>query len=130
MGSTELHQRIPPKRILVVEDEVVAALSIRTVLAADGHVAEIAENAEQALDMFKAAEYDLVITDFKLAKMDGLELADAIKQQSPATPIILITAYAEKIGGSLGEVSNVEVVLSKPFSVAGLQDAMRKLFPA
>jgi len=64
MGSTVFHQRIPPKRILVVEDEVVAALSIRTVLAADGHMIEIAEDGEKGLDMFQAGEYDLVITDF------------------------------------------------------------------
>lgn len=129
MGSTAFHQRVPPKRILVVEDEVVAALSIRTVLAADGHVIEIAEDGEKGLDMFQAGEYDLVITDFKLAKMDGLEVADAIKQHSPAVPIILITAYAEKLGGTLGKVSNIELVLSKPFSVAELQQAVHKIFP-
>lgn len=130
MGSTGFHQRVPPKRILVIEDEVVAALSIRTVLAADGHSIEIAEDAEKGLEMFQAGAFDLVITDFKLTGMDGLELAEAIKQQSPATPIILITAYAEKIGGTLGKVSNIELVVSKPFSVSELQQALHKIFPA
>jgi CheY-like chemotaxis protein len=130
MASTEFRQRIPPKRILVVEDELVAAHSIRTVLTVDGHTVEIAGDGEQALAMFKAGEYDLIVTDFKLGKMDGLELAEAMKQHSPATPIILITAYAEGIGGGMGKVSNIDLVLAKPFSVAELQEALRRIFPA
>jgi CheY-like chemotaxis protein len=129
MSTTEFRQRLSPKRILVVEDELVAALSIRTILAMDGHVVEIAEDAERALLVLQAFQFDLVITDFQLPNMDGLELADAIKQRFPDTPIILITAFAEKIG-SMGKVSNIDLVVSKPFSVAELQRALQTAFAA
>ena len=128
MSTTEFRQRISPKRILVVEDEIVAALSIRTALAVDGHTVELAEDAARALLMFQASQPDLVITDFQLPNMDGLELAETIKQHFPSILIILMTAYTEKLGGSLGEVSNVDLVLSKPFSVAQLQAAVLKVF--
>jgi CheY-like chemotaxis protein len=89
----------------------------------DRHVVEIAENAEIALAMFKASQYDLVITDFKLARMDGLQLAAAIKHDSPATPVFLVTAYLEQFTGNL---PNIDLVLGKPFSVAEFQAAVRK----
>lgn len=127
MTETILRTATAPKSILVVEDETVAALSIRTVLVAEGHTVEIAADGEQALTMFSAGRYDLVITDFKLAKLDGLELAEVIKQVAPAIPIILITAYADKIGATTGSVSNVDVVVNKPFSVAQLQGALQKV---
>jgi len=130
MAPTGPRQRIPPKRILVVEDDVVVAHSIRMVLAADGHMVEMAQDGEQALAKFKASEYDLIVADFKLGKMDGLELADAIKQHSPAKPIILITAYTEKIDSSMGEVSNVDLLLRKPVSAGELQEALRRVFSA
>lgn len=127
MASTEFRKKIPAKNILVVEDEVVAAQTIQTVLTVDGHKVDVAQNAEQGLAMFQESPYDLVITDFKLGGMDGLELAAAIKGAAPATPIVLITAFAAKME-TMGKVSNVELVLKKPFSVADLHDALIKLF--
>ena len=115
-------------RVLVVEDEVVAAQTIQTVLTVDGHKVDVAQNGEQGLAMFQASQYDLVLTDFKLGTMDGLELAAVIKQAAPATPIVLITAYAAKMEG-MGKVSNIDLVLKKPFSVADLYDALLKIFP-
>ena len=128
MATTEFRQRVPPKRILVVEDEITAALSLRTILALDGHVVEIAQDAERAVLLLQASQYDLVLTDFQLPNMDGLELAALIKECFPDLPIVLITAYAEKIGGSMGKVSNVDLVVSKPFSVAELQQALQSVF--
>ncbi len=78
--------------------------------------------------MFEAGNYDVVITDFKLPKMDGLELAEAIKKRAPSRPVILITAYAESVKGALGAVSNVDVLLGKPVSLARLQEALQKVF--
>jgi CheY-like chemotaxis protein len=95
----------------------------------DGHSVDLAQDGQQGLAMFQAGQYDLVITDFKLGTtMDGLELAAAIKQDSPTTPIVLVTAYAAKMEG-MGKVSNVELVMKKPFSVADLYETLLKLFP-
>ena len=123
MASAESRTQAPPRRILVVEDQSAAALSLRTILLTDRHVVEIAENAETALTMFNASQYDLVITDFKLARMDGLELAAAIKHHSSATPVFLVTAYLEQFTRNL---PNIDLVLGKLFSVAEFQAAVRK----
>jgi CheY-like chemotaxis protein len=105
------------------------AQTLRMVLAVDGHSVEIAEDGVQALTMFDKSKHDLVITDFKMSNMDGLELAEEIKKRSPATPVILLTAFVEAIKGIGGHVSNVDIVLGKPCSVLQLQAALEKLFP-
>ncbi len=128
MTTTIFRRRIRPKRILVAEDEFMVAQTIRMALAVDGHQIEIADNGRKALETFDQAKHDLVITDFKMAEMDGLELAEKVKELSPTTPVILITAFAEAIKPEGGAVSNVDVVLGKPCSIVELQAALERLF--
>ena len=130
MKTTGLRQPVTPKRILVAEDDPLVANTIRMALTVDGHTVVVAPDGEQALAMFRSGGYDMVIADFQMGKMDGLELAEAIKKLSGATPVILITAYLEAIKSSMGQVSNVDVLLGKPFSVMDLQAAVVKIFPA
>src|SRR5438552_2899208 len=85
MATTVPRKRLPTQRILIVEDDPIVAHTLRMALAVDGHSVELAEDGMKALAMFEGATYDLVITDFKMPNMDGMELADAIKQRSPST---------------------------------------------
>ncbi len=119
---------IPPKKILIVEDEIMTARALWMALIAEGHNVERAESGERAMELFEAGDHELIITDFKLPKMDGLELAEAIKKRKASRPIILITAYAEPVS-RMGTVSNVDLLLGKPFSLAALHEGIRKLFP-
>ena len=74
--------------------------------------------------MFKPGHFDLVITDFEMPQMKGNELATRIKQVSPAQPILMITAYAER----LDDADNpVDAVLNKPFQLEDLRRAMAEL---
>ncbi len=123
-------RKIPAKRILVVDDEPQVAETIRMVLTYSGHTVEIAEDANLALQKFEAGKYDLVITDFALGKMNGLELARLIKQQSATQPIMLITAYAESVAMGEERLANVNFLLGKPFSLTQLQEGLNKIFPA
>ena len=117
---------LSPRRILIVEDDPLTAHSLRLALSVERHSVDIANDGRQALTMFEIkGGYDVVITDFKIPTMDGLELAEAIKQRSPSTPVLLITAFAETVGGMMGSVSNVDMLLPKPVSLAKLQEALR-----
>lgn len=123
--SFEVGTQVEGRRVLIVEDQSVAALSLRTILTAEGRRVDIAESAERALAMFKASPYDLVVTDFKLAEMNGLQLAAEIKLLSPTTPVFLVTAFIEQF---TGRPPNIDLLLGKPFSVVDLQSAVRKVF--
>lgn len=125
MSAFEARTQIEARRVLIVEDQLVAALSLRAIVSVDRHIVEIAESAERGLAMFKASPYDLVITDFKLAEMNGVQLAAAVKRLSPTTPVFLITAFIEQF---TARVPSVDLLLGKPFSVVELQSAIRKVF--
>lgn len=91
LAATILVQR-SKGNILVVDDEQIARENIAHALKQ--HHVETAENAEQALAHIADTEFDVVITDLKMRGMDGLELLNAWKEQSPQTDFIVITGYA------------------------------------
>src|SRR5581483_10552535 len=103
-----------PKRILVVDDEPLVAFTLLRVLVSRGHTVEMAGDGEQALGLYEAGKYDLVISDFLMPKMDGLELARVIKERSAMQPLILLTAHAEALTSGKDRVSNVDLVVGKP----------------
>ena len=122
-------KKIPPKRILVVDDEPQVAQTIRMVLTYGGHTVEIAEDGNGALAKFEPGKFDLIISDFALGKMNGLELARIVKQRSPGQKFMLITAYAESVAMGPERLSNIDFLLGKPFSLEQLQEGLTKIFP-
>ena len=123
-------QSVSPKRILVVDDDLSVAQTMRLILRIDRHEVEIAEDGEKALAMFEAGRHDLVITDFKMTNMDGLELARAIRLLRPGQPIILVTAYLEALETNKAKLPDVNTLLGKPFSMEDLRAAVAALFSA
>lgn len=83
--------------ILIVDDEAVMVESIKIGLENNGYRVFCALNAQQALEQLFCEEYriDLVITDYLMPTMNGLELLMAIRKSHPTLPVIIITAYAE-----------------------------------
>jgi CheY-like chemotaxis protein len=130
MSRTAVPQKIPRKRILVVDDEPQVATTIKMVLSLSGHTVEIVDDAEKALAAFEIGKYDLIVTDQSLGKMTGLQLAHAIKERSAAQPIILVTAYAESMAMEKDGLADVDHLMGKPFSLDELQAALEAIFPA
>jgi CheY-like chemotaxis protein len=99
-------------------------------LNVDGHDVSIAKGGEKALAMFEAGEFDLVITGFDMPSMNGLEFAHAIRALSPRQPIVLLSSHIDPIQDKKVVLSNVNLVLEKPFSIAQLREAVARVFPA
>jgi CheY-like chemotaxis protein len=130
MQSSATRKQVPPKRILVVDDEPPVAETIRLVLTSSGHAVEVAVDAQQALGLYRAGKFDLVITDFSLPGMDGLDLAREVKRLCTTQPIIMITAYAQMMASDGETVPNIDFLMGKPFSVHQMREMLEKLFPA
>src|SRR4051812_15594808 len=115
------------RRILVVDDEPYVCDAVKMMLSFDGHEVETASNGKQALAMFEDGKYDLIITDFSMPSMKGDELAAAIKAIAPTQPVVMITAYAEMLQGSDNPLTGVDFIISKPFLLDNLREAIAKV---
>jgi CheY-like chemotaxis protein len=118
---------VPPKRILVVDDEPFVCDAVKMMLMFDGHIVETANNGKDALDIFSQGKFDLVITDFAMPSMKGDELAAEIKARVPGQPVVMITAYAEMLQSSGTPLSGVDCIISKPFLLDNLREAIAKV---
>jgi CheY-like chemotaxis protein len=98
--------------------------TVNVLLGLEEHTVVGAANGIEALALFKPAHFDLVITDFEMPQMNGNELATRIKQVSPSQPILMITAYAERLGNA---DNPVDAVLSKPFQLEDLRRTLAEL---
>jgi CheY-like chemotaxis protein len=117
----------PKKKILVVDDEPFVCDAVKMMLTFDGHTVETASNGKEALALFEVNKYDLIITDFAMPNMKGDALAAAIKERAPQQPIVMITAYAEMLQSSGNSLTGVDFVISKPFLLENLRDAIVKV---
>ncbi len=118
---------ISGKRILLVEDEEPLRACLRMMLEMGGHQVTEAGNGAEALNLFTAGEFDLVITDFEMPVMKGNLLAVNLKLLAPSLPILMITASAR---ARRGPENPVDALLDKPFLVMDLQYALRELLSA
>ncbi|HOX58985.1 MAG TPA: response regulator [Candidatus Paceibacterota bacterium] len=119
----------PQRRILVVDDEPLVCDAVKMMLDFDGHEVKTVGNGKDALAILEKDHFDLVITDFDMPAMKGDELAAAIKARSPKQPVVMITAYAEMIQASGNPLTGVDYVISKPFLLENLREAIAKVAP-
>jgi CheY-like chemotaxis protein len=116
--------RVFGKRILLVDDDPGARESIKLLLTIDRHNVIEATNGKEALELFHRDLLDLVIIDYFMPQMEGLELAQNIKLSAPSLPILMVTAYLEKL---VDTDKPVDAVLAKPFGIADLREAIGRL---
>jgi CheY-like chemotaxis protein len=112
------------KQILLVEDDPSARESIKLLLKIDRHHVTEAKDGIEALALLEQKTFDLVVLDFFMPGMHGGEVARHIKRIAPSLPILMVTAYLEKLSGL---DTPVNAVLSKPFAVADLRNGIAKL---
>jgi len=117
---------IEPRHILVVDDEPFVCDAVKMMLAFDGHQVDSASSGKEALQLLEKGKYDLVITDYAMPAMKGDELAVAIKSRTPGQPVVLITAYAEMLKASNNPLRGVDFIISKPFLLENLREAISK----
>jgi CheY-like chemotaxis protein len=119
-----MHSR--QKHILIVDDEPLVCRSVQLLLEAEGYVVEQAKNAAEALAMYEPDKFDLVFTDYLMPKMKGDKLAEAIKRISPGQPIVMITAFPEKLQSSDCPLGGIDSFICKPFDLNNLQTAIAR----
>jgi CheY-like chemotaxis protein len=110
--------------VLVVDDEKTVCNSCRKILTQAGYRVEVASSGEEALDKIKGDGYDVVITDWKMPRMDGLEVTRRVKQEKPEIEVIVITGYPSVENSVEAIRAGVSDFVTKPFTPEELSDAM------
>lgn len=104
------------KRVLVVDDEKLIVKGIRFSLLQDGLEVDCAYDGEEALEMAKQTEYDLILLDVMLPKMDGFEVCQQVREFSDV-PIIMLTAKGDDMDKILGLDYGADDYITKPFNI-------------
>jgi PAS domain S-box-containing protein len=117
------------RRILIVDDDPILLETLRDILEADGHGVVAMHGGQAGIDAFRAAHGQgesphVVITDLGMPNVDGRKVAAAVKTQSPATPVILLTGWGHRLLAEGDIPPHVDRVLSKPPRLRELRDAL------
>ena len=104
------------KKVLVVDDEKLIVKGIRFSLEQEGMEVDCAYDGEEAYNMAKEKEYDMILLDVMLPKMDGFEVCQAIREFSDM-PIIMLTAKGEDMDKILGLDYGADDYITKPFNI-------------
>jgi|SRR5580698_5974747 CheY-like chemotaxis protein len=105
-------------RILLVDDNSQGLKARKSVLEELGHRIATATNGTDALEQFAHIKFDLVVTDFKMPRMDGCELIKRLRSQAPDLPIILLSGFVDSMGLN-EEGTGADVVIQKSANEVG-----------
>ncbi len=114
-------------KVLVVDDEKLIVKGIKFSLEQDGMDVECAYDGEEALAMAQKTEYDVVLLDIMLPKMDGFEVCKAIREFSNM-PIIMLTAKGGDMDKILGLEYGADDYITKPFNILEVKARIKAMF--
>lgn len=114
--------------ILIVEDDEVVLGLLSSMLRREGHEVREANSALLALDILEAEKHrcDLVLTDFEMKPMNGLQLVNRIVQKSPTMKILFMSGYPT-VAHAIEERFGSEALLIKPFPAQELSRKIKKM---
>jgi two-component system chemotaxis response regulator CheY len=115
------------KRVLVADDSsTMRKIIIRSLQAVGLSGAVEAADGNEAVSLFKAGQFDLILTDWNMPGKNGLEVVQEIRQQDPNVPIMMITTEAEKNRVLQAIQAGVTDYLVKPFTADTLREKLEK----
>jgi len=130
MSETQRSKQVM-HRVLVVDDDYDLAQLLREVLTYENCEAEIATNGMEALDCLRTGDYEAVICDLMMPRIDGQALYDEVVRDFPhlANRFLFVTGQASRKAGFSDFVSRTgNQIIEKPFDIQALRLAVRELF--
>ena len=117
-GDTEL-LKPEPLQILCIDDEPLLRDLLKEMLERDGHEVEVTDGGQSGIEAFRSASrsgkpFDVVITDLGMPYVDGRQVARWLKDESPATPVVMLTGWGAFMKEEGSSPTQVDAVLSKP----------------
>jgi len=117
----------PVPNVLVVDDENIVCNSCKRILTQKGYKVDVALSGEEALNKVRGNGFDVVIADWKLPEIDGIEVAKRIKKENPRISVIMITGYPSVESSIKAMRTGTSDYVPKPFTPEELSDAMSRV---
>ncbi len=110
------------KKVMVVDDESIVCERLKPALEKDGFQVVTFTDGQSAIDRLAVEKFDVLVTDLKMRKPDGLDILNFVRQDAPGTKVIIITGFptAETARDSL--VGGAVDFVIKPFRISQLRD--------
>jgi two-component system response regulator (stage 0 sporulation protein F) len=112
--------------VLVMDDEHGVRSVLTEALAANGYIVYLADGTK-AVEVMNARQYDLIITDLRMAVMDGLQTLALAKEKSPEAKLVVITGYPSEESLQSCRELGVDRYLVKPFSINEIRQVARNV---
>jgi DNA-binding NtrC family response regulator len=103
-------------QVLVIDDDAVVGRSFDRVLSDKGYDVDTALSGEEGLKDIEKANYDVVFTDLRMPGMDGMQVAERIREKCPWTPVVVITGYGTTENEARASVLGVSGFVRKPLT--------------
>ena len=114
------------KKVLVVDDEKLIVKGLRFILEQEGMEVDCAYDGEEALEYARSKEYDMVLLDVMLPKMDGFEVCQQIREFSNM-PIVMLTAKGDDMDKILGLEYGADDYITKPFNILEIKARIKAI---
>lgn len=113
--------------IILVDDDLILLDTMKELLEKLGYIVATAAGGSEAIALMKTFKSDIVITDFDMPEMDGIQLALHARKVLGDTPVILCSGSLQFIDGQQMTGSGLAGVVSKPFSIKDLDSTIKKV---
>lgn len=114
-------------RILLVDDEAIVCTRLKPALEKEGYLVETFTDSVKARNRLEEQRFDIVVTDIKMAGVDGLELLKFVNGRWPDTRVIIISGYATVDVTRTAFQAGVCDVIAKPFKISQLKELINRL---
>lgn len=112
--------------IMVLDDEAIVGSRLKPSFEKAGYAVESFIDSRKALERLREKHFDIVVTDLKMANVDGMEIHRFAKEQSPDTVVIIITGFATVETARKALQSGVYDFIAKPFKISQLREIIEK----
>jgi len=111
-------------RILILDDEPIVGERLKMSLEREGFIVEAFSSSAEAIDSLKEECYDILVTDLKMSRPDGIEVLRVAKQLCPDIKPVVITGFATRKTAEEAMQSGAVEFIAKPFKISQLKDLM------
>ena len=114
------------EHILIIEDEQIALKNLEHILVKDGYKVTAVESGTKGLNLIKNKSFDLIVTDYKMKKIDGMQILEHSRELQPYTEVILITGYATVDNAVIAMKEGAYHYIAKPYKIDEVRQVIKQ----